>query len=173
MFKIIDECTNIPDSSERTWTPFHHPLPQEESIYPLLPPPKKNHFSNHLNILFCCLFSQILSAFHFRFLCQASSMDFLSKQNFDFNKLFKEGISYLKSDDERKLMDSLQEKREMRRQSTNQVITVRILIMDYSGIQIVDMCPIAKLSGIQTTIHLNSGLLGSYTHVSVPYTLYH
>jgi hypothetical protein len=53
-------------------------------------------------------------------------MDFLSKQNFDFNKLFKEGISYLKSDDEKKLRDSVDEKREMRRQS-NQVFTLNFL----------------------------------------------
>jgi hypothetical protein len=64
-----------------------------------------------------------IDKFIFRFLCQASSMDFLSKQNFDFNKLFKEGISYLKSDDEKKLRDSVDEKREMRRQS-NQVFSV-------------------------------------------------
>ncbi len=53
-------------------------------------------------------------------------MDFLSKQNFDFNKLFKEGISFLKSDDEKKLRDSVDEKREMRRQS-NQVFTLNFL----------------------------------------------
>ncbi len=56
-----------------------------------------------------------------RFLCQASSLDFLSRQNFDFNKLFREGISYLKSDDEKKLRASLEEKRELRRQSNNTV----------------------------------------------------
>ena len=30
-----------------------------------------------------------------RFLCQTSSIDFLINQNFDFNKLFKDGVSYL------------------------------------------------------------------------------
>lgn len=30
-----------------------------------------------------------------RFLCQSSSIDFLSNQGFDFNKLFKEGINFL------------------------------------------------------------------------------
>jgi hypothetical protein len=64
--------------------------------------------------------SKRLLLFSVRFLCQASSLDFLSKQNFDFNKLFKEGISYLKSDDENKLKAILLEKREQRRQS-NQV----------------------------------------------------
>ncbi|CAG9865268.1 unnamed protein product [Phyllotreta striolata] len=34
-----------------------------------------------------------------RFLCQASSIDFLVKHSFDFNKLFKEGLSYLNEQD--------------------------------------------------------------------------
>lgn len=29
-----------------------------------------------------------------RFICQASSMDFLAKHNMDFNKVFKEGMSH-------------------------------------------------------------------------------
>jgi len=40
-----------------------------------------------------------------RFLCQSSSMDFLAEHNFDFNKLFREGISYLRPYDEQKLRD--------------------------------------------------------------------
>jgi poly(A)-specific ribonuclease len=31
-----------------------------------------------------------------RFLCQTSSLDFLIGQGFDFNKLFRDGISYLR-----------------------------------------------------------------------------
>ena len=30
-----------------------------------------------------------------RFLCQTTSIDFLSNQKFDFNKLFRDGVSYL------------------------------------------------------------------------------
>ena len=40
-----------------------------------------------------------------RFLCQSSSIDFLSEHNFDFNKLFREGISYLRPFDEQKLRE--------------------------------------------------------------------
>ena len=35
-----------------------------------------------------------------RFTVQTSSIDFLVGQGFDFNKLFKEGISYLRASDE-------------------------------------------------------------------------
>ena len=40
-----------------------------------------------------------------RFLCQSSSIDFLTEHNFDFNKLFREGISYLRPYDEQKLKE--------------------------------------------------------------------
>ena len=40
-----------------------------------------------------------------RFLCQSSSIDFLTEHNFDFNKLFREGISYLRPYDETKLKE--------------------------------------------------------------------
>ncbi|CAH0564741.1 unnamed protein product [Brassicogethes aeneus] len=46
-----------------------------------------------------------------RFLCQTSSIDFLITQGFDFNKLFKEGISYLNSVEEEKWKINLEEKR--------------------------------------------------------------
>ena len=52
-----------------------------------------------------------------RFLCQTSSIDFLINQNFDFNKLFKQGISYLRPCELAKLTDSLRERQEQRRQS--------------------------------------------------------
>lgn len=45
-----------------------------------------------------------------RFLCQSSSIEFLASQGFDFNKLFKEGISYLTQPEEQKLRDHLEEK---------------------------------------------------------------
>lgn len=40
-----------------------------------------------------------------RFLCQSSSIDFLTEHGFDFNKLFREGISYLRPYDETKLRE--------------------------------------------------------------------
>ncbi|XP_050524921.1 poly(A)-specific ribonuclease PARN-like isoform X2 [Daktulosphaira vitifoliae] len=42
-----------------------------------------------------------------RFLCQSSSMEFLSNHNFDFNKLFKNGIPFLTIPDEQVLRDEL------------------------------------------------------------------
>ena len=45
-----------------------------------------------------------------RFLCQSSSVEFLAEQNFDFNKLFREGIPYLKPYDEQKLRDHMENK---------------------------------------------------------------
>ncbi|XP_044758670.1 poly(A)-specific ribonuclease PARN-like [Coccinella septempunctata] len=45
-----------------------------------------------------------------RFLCQTSSIDFLISQGFDFNKLFREGISYLNLEEETKYSENLEEK---------------------------------------------------------------
>merc|ERR1719315_609601 len=44
-----------------------------------------------------------------RFLCQTSSIDFLINQSFDFNKLFKQGVSYLRPAELEKLKHSLKE----------------------------------------------------------------
>ena len=52
-----------------------------------------------------------------RFLCQTSSIDFLTNQNFDFNKLFKHGVSYLRPGELQKLSDTLRGRQEQRRQS--------------------------------------------------------
>ncbi|CAH2241330.1 jg20498 [Pararge aegeria aegeria] len=41
------------------------------------------------------------------FLCQSSSLDFLSAQGFDFNKLIKEGISYMTEPTETRLRENL------------------------------------------------------------------
>ncbi|XP_022911261.2 poly(A)-specific ribonuclease PARN-like [Onthophagus taurus] len=49
-----------------------------------------------------------------RFLCQASSIDFLITQNFDFNKLFRDGIPYLNEHQEAKYRDSLKEVQKVR-----------------------------------------------------------
>ncbi|GAB6021420.1 Poly(A)-specific ribonuclease pnldc1 [Chamberlinius hualienensis] len=45
-----------------------------------------------------------------RFMCQSSSIDFLVSQGFDFNKLFRDGISYLNPNDEIKLKEQLGQK---------------------------------------------------------------
>ncbi|CAK1546976.1 unnamed protein product [Leptosia nina] len=44
------------------------------------------------------------------FLCQSSSLDFLASQGFDFNKLIKEGISYMTEPSETRLRDFLTER---------------------------------------------------------------
>ncbi|KAK5641654.1 hypothetical protein RI129_010201 [Pyrocoelia pectoralis] len=49
-----------------------------------------------------------------RFLCQSSSIDFLATSGFDFNKLFREGISFLNSSEEEKYRESLSEAQKMR-----------------------------------------------------------
>lgn len=46
------------------------------------------------------------------FTCQASSIDFLVKHNFDFNKLFSSGIPYLRDDEADRLLEKLEEKYE-------------------------------------------------------------
>ncbi|XP_014664597.1 PREDICTED: poly(A)-specific ribonuclease PARN-like isoform X2 [Priapulus caudatus] len=55
-----------------------------------------------------------------RFLCQASSLDFLARQSFDFNKVFYEGIPYLNPAEEQSLSDALQERHN---QSMNNELT--------------------------------------------------
>ncbi|KAK3089306.1 hypothetical protein FSP39_002559 [Pinctada imbricata] len=42
-----------------------------------------------------------------RFLCQSSSLDFLASQGFDFNKVFREGISYLRQTDESYIRETI------------------------------------------------------------------
>ena len=50
-----------------------------------------------------------------RFTCQTSSLDFLSSQDFDFNKLIKSGIPYLNAVDEEKLRADVLDKQAKRR----------------------------------------------------------
>merc|ERR1712096_491101 len=52
-----------------------------------------------------------------RFLCQTSSIDFLTNQNFDFNKLFKHGVSYLRPAELEKLKSAMKGRQENRRLS--------------------------------------------------------
>jgi len=53
------------------------------------------------------------------FSSQPSSIDFLKKQNFDFNKVFYEGIPFLNAEEESKMRDEVEEKQDKRRQSNS------------------------------------------------------
>lgn len=44
---------------------------------------------------------------------QSSSLDFLISQGFDFNKMIRDGVSYLRPADETKLRDQVQKKHEL------------------------------------------------------------
>lgn len=46
-----------------------------------------------------------------RFLCQTTSIDFLISQGFDFNKLFKDGISYMNVNEEENYKNNIEEQR--------------------------------------------------------------
>jgi poly(A)-specific ribonuclease len=65
-----------------------------------------------------------------RFLCQTSSINFLTSQGFDFNKLFKSGISYLNVSEETDYRDKLEERQKIRnnqfspQQSSSEVVPV-------------------------------------------------
>ncbi len=55
-----------------------------------------------------------------RFLCQTSSIDFLVSQDFDFNKLFKTGVSYLNPAEAQRLAEELRDKQVSRRAERQQ-----------------------------------------------------
>ncbi|KAM4604209.1 poly(A)-specific ribonuclease PARN [Polymixia lowei] len=46
-----------------------------------------------------------------KFICQSSSIDFLASQGFDFNKVFRHGIPYLNQDEESRLREQTEERR--------------------------------------------------------------
>lgn len=56
-----------------------------------------------------------------RFLCQASSIAFLAKQGFDFNKLFNHGIPYLTKYDEEKLLKKLERDKEIKKKGLQDI----------------------------------------------------
>ncbi|XP_049868780.1 poly(A)-specific ribonuclease PARN-like isoform X2 [Pectinophora gossypiella] len=68
------------------------------------------------------------------FLCQSSSLDFLSAQGFDFNKLIKEGISYMSEPDETRIREFLHEKQKSYNRES------KITIPDENKEQIEDIC---------------------------------
>ncbi|XP_044586480.1 poly(A)-specific ribonuclease PARN-like isoform X1 [Cotesia glomerata] len=70
-----------------------------------------------------------------RFMCQASSIVFLTSQGFDFNKLFRDGIPYLTTSDEEKLTSKLEEKQKAREDGLE-----LIPISDDDKPQIEDIC---------------------------------
>ncbi|RLU16444.1 hypothetical protein DMN91_010512 [Ooceraea biroi] len=71
-----------------------------------------------------------------RFLCQASSIDFLVNQSFDFNKLFKHGIPYLSANDEQKLVKRMEEKQKRKEENNMDLIP----ISDTDKPQIEEIC---------------------------------
>ncbi|KAL3877205.1 hypothetical protein ACJMK2_034946 [Sinanodonta woodiana] len=52
-----------------------------------------------------------------RFLCQCSSLDFLVSQGFDFNKLFREGISYLSPPEEKRMREDIEQRHQQHQMS--------------------------------------------------------
>ncbi|KZC04656.1 Poly(A)-specific ribonuclease PARN [Dufourea novaeangliae] len=70
-----------------------------------------------------------------RFMCQASSISFLTTQGFDFNKLFKLGIPYLTTSEEEKLVKRLEE-----RQKARDEVPELIPISDDDRPQIEEIC---------------------------------
>ncbi|CAH2037934.1 unnamed protein product, partial [Iphiclides podalirius] len=70
------------------------------------------------------------------FLCQSSSLDFLASQGFDFNKLIKEGISYMTEPTESRLRDNLTERQKSYSYAEKDAIT----IPDENKQQIEDIC---------------------------------
>ncbi|XP_063896141.1 poly(A)-specific ribonuclease PARN [Helicoverpa armigera] len=73
------------------------------------------------------------------FLCQSSSLDFLASNGFDFNKLIREGISYMTASTEAKLRESLIE-----RQQTYSKEKDAVRIPDENKQQIEDICKKVK-----------------------------
>lgn len=59
-----------------------------------------------------------------RFMCQASSIAFLANQDFDFNKLFKHGIPYVRASEEEKLVKRLEEKQKLKEENNQDVIPI-------------------------------------------------
>lgn len=65
-----------------------------------------------------------------RFLCQASSMSFLSKHGFDFNKWISEGLPYVNHLEEISLREGLEKRTKKRRQQFNNPQTVNLSASD-------------------------------------------
>lgn len=59
-----------------------------------------------------------------RFMCHASSIAFLTNQDFDFNKLFKHGIPYLSASEEEKLVKRLEEKQKLKEELNQDLIPI-------------------------------------------------
>ncbi|XP_072021717.1 poly(A)-specific ribonuclease PNLDC1-like [Amphiura filiformis] len=65
--------------------------------------PKKNSYVGHAYNFY--LFPRSCADIDARFLCQASSLEFLVQHNFDFNRLFYDGISYMNTTQEKSLKE--------------------------------------------------------------------
>ncbi|GBP34967.1 Poly(A)-specific ribonuclease PARN [Eumeta japonica] len=82
---------------------------------------KENHYMNDAYNFY--LFPRVRPGPERMFLCQSSSLDFLASQGFDFNKLIREGISYMTEPTETRLRDSLTE-RQKQYSNDKEIITV-------------------------------------------------
>ncbi|XP_029680037.1 poly(A)-specific ribonuclease PARN-like [Formica exsecta] len=71
-----------------------------------------------------------------RFMCQTSSIAFLANQDFNFNKLFKYGIPYLRANEEEKLAKRLEEKQKIKEENNQDLIP----ISDNDKPQIEEIC---------------------------------
>ncbi|XP_068632041.1 poly(A)-specific ribonuclease PARN-like [Battus philenor] len=69
---------------------------------------KENHYMNDAYNFY--LFPRGRPGPEKMFLCQSSSLDFLASQGFDFNKLIREGISYMTEPTETRLRENLSER---------------------------------------------------------------
>ncbi|XP_075973238.1 poly(A)-specific ribonuclease PARN-like [Anticarsia gemmatalis] len=71
---------------------------------------KRNHYMNDAYNFY--LFPRGRPGPERMFMCQSSSLDFLASNGFDFNKLIKEGISYMTEPTETRLRETLTEKQQ-------------------------------------------------------------
>jgi len=76
-----------------------------------------------------------------RFLCQSSSLEFLISHGFDFNKLFKHGVSYLSYDEEAKLRANFEERQTRKTAPRNDAIPTRPNDIKYSSLFRQHACP--------------------------------
>lgn len=79
---------------------------------------KKDKFTNRAFNFYVWPRQFSRSAPDIRFLCQSSSIDFLVSQNFDFNKVFRDGISYLRPCDADKIRANITERQLARKNMT-------------------------------------------------------
>ncbi|XP_077299872.1 poly(A)-specific ribonuclease PARN-like [Arctopsyche grandis] len=83
------------------------------------------------------------------FSCQSSSIDFLSKHKFDFNKLFYDGISYVDTIEEARLRDRIQDKQQVEKETKltsndSSILKNSISIPESFQLQVNEICERVK-----------------------------